>query len=42
MDGRRRWMDNVLIERLWRSLKHCGKEAPGGVTLPHQFIDPEQ
>lgn len=22
MDGRGRWMDNVMIERLWRSLKH--------------------
>jgi transposase InsO family protein len=22
MDGRSRWMDNVFIERLWRSLKH--------------------
>ena len=22
MDGRGRWMDNVSIERLWRSLKH--------------------
>jgi putative transposase len=22
MDGRRRWMDNLFIERLWRSLKH--------------------
>ena len=22
MDGRARWMDNVLIERLWRSLKY--------------------
>ena len=22
MDGRGRWMDNVLIERLWRSLKY--------------------
>jgi putative transposase len=21
MDGRGRWMDNVFIERLWRSLK---------------------
>ncbi len=21
-DGRGRWMDNVFIERLWRSLKH--------------------
>ncbi len=22
MDGRGRWMDNVMIERLWRSLKY--------------------
>ena len=22
MDGRGRWMDNVFIERLWRSVKH--------------------
>ena len=22
MDGRGRWLDNVFIERLWRSLKH--------------------
>ncbi len=22
MDGRGRWMDNVFVERLWRSLKH--------------------
>ena len=22
MDGRGRWMDNVLIERLWRSVKY--------------------
>ena len=22
MDGRGRWMNNVFIERLWRSLKH--------------------
>lgn len=22
LDGRSRWMDNVLIERLWRSLTH--------------------
>jgi putative transposase len=22
MDGKGRWMDNVFIERLWRSLKH--------------------
>ena len=39
MDGRGRWMDNVFIERLWRSLKHedvylkgyaDGLEARGG------------
>lgn len=23
MDGRGRWMDNVFIERLWRSLKYA-------------------
>jgi putative transposase len=22
MDGRGRWMDNVFIERLWRSMKY--------------------
>jgi len=22
MDGRRRWLDNVFIERLWRSVKY--------------------
>ena len=22
MDGKGRWMDNVFIERLWRSLKY--------------------
>jgi len=22
MDGKGRWMDNVFVERLWRSLKH--------------------
>jgi putative transposase len=22
MDGRRRWLDNVFVERLWRSVKH--------------------
>ena len=24
MDGKGRWMDNVFIERLWRSVKHGG------------------
>ncbi|MCP1975545.1 hypothetical protein AB7M56_000188 [Bradyrhizobium elkanii] len=41
MDGRGRWMDNVFIERLWRSLKHedidlkgyaDGREAKAGVA----------
>jgi len=40
MDGRGRWMDNVFIERLWRSLKHedvylkgyaDGREAKAGI-----------
>ena len=40
MDGRGRWMDNVFIERLWRSLKHedvylkgyaDGREASAGI-----------
>ena len=40
MDGRCRWMDNVFIERLWRSLKHediylkgyaDGREAHAGI-----------
>jgi putative transposase len=41
MDGRGRWMDNVFIERLWRSLKHedvylkgyaDGHDAKAGIT----------
>jgi putative transposase len=41
MDGRGRWMDNVFIERLWRSLKHedvylkgyaDGREAKLGIA----------
>jgi putative transposase len=40
MDGRGRWMDNVFIERLWRSLKYecvflnafeTGSEARAGI-----------
>ena len=40
MDGRGRWMDNVFIERLWRSLKYecvflnafeSGSEARAGI-----------
>jgi putative transposase len=41
MDGRGRWMDNVFIERLWRSLKYecvflnafeTGSEARMGIA----------
>jgi putative transposase len=41
MDGRGRWLDNVFIERLWRSLKHediylkgyaDGHEAKAGIA----------
>ena len=41
MDGRGRWMDNVFIERLWRSPKHecvylhafeTGSELRAGLT----------
>jgi|GraSoiStandDraft_50_1057286.scaffolds.fasta_scaffold276569_2 putative transposase len=41
MDGRGRWMDNVFIERLWRSLKHedvylkgysDGRDAVAGIA----------
>jgi len=49
MDGRGRWMDNVFIERLWRSLKHAdGREAHAGIAswfasyntgCPHQGRD---
>ena len=40
MDGRGRWMDNVFIERVWRSLKYedvylkgyaNGREAKAGI-----------
>jgi len=40
MDGKGRWMDNVFIERLWRSLKYecvylhafeTGSEARAGI-----------
>jgi putative transposase len=39
MDGRGRWMDNVFVERLWRTLKYecvylhafeTGSELPAG------------
>jgi putative transposase len=34
MDGRGRWMDNVFIERLWRSLKYEEIYLREHATLP--------
>ena len=48
MDGRGRWMDNVFIERLWRSLKHediylthyaDGHEATAGISAWIDFYN---
>ena len=48
MDGRGRWMDNVFIERLWRSLKYediylkgyaDGREARTGISLWMAFYN---
>jgi putative transposase len=48
MDGRGRWMDNVFIERLWRSLKHediylkgyaDGREANSGMAAWFVFYN---
>ena len=48
MDGRGRWMDNVFIERLWRSLKHediylkgyaDGREAHAGIASWFTFYN---
>ena len=48
MDGRGRWMDNVFIERLWRSLKHediylkgyaDGREAHPGIAAWINFYN---
>ncbi len=48
MDGRGRWMDNVFIERLWRSLKHedvylkgyaDGHEARAGIAAWVSFYN---
>ncbi len=48
MDGRGRWMDNVFIERLWRSLKHediylkgyaDGGEARAGIAAWFGFYN---
>ena len=34
MDGRGRWMDNVFIERLWRSVKYEEVYLKGYETIP--------
>jgi putative transposase len=48
MDGRGRWMDNVFIERVWRSLKHedvylkgyaDGREAQTGISEYFAFYN---
>jgi putative transposase len=48
MDGRGRWMDNVFIERLWRSLKYedvylkgyaDGGEAKAGISAYFAFYN---
>jgi len=48
MDGRGRWMDNVFIERLWRSLKYedvylkgyaDGREAKAGISAYFAFYN---
>jgi putative transposase len=48
MDGRGRWMDNVFIERLWRSLKYediylkdyaDGREARAGIAMWMAFYN---
>jgi transposase-like protein len=48
MDGRGRWMDNVFIERLWRSLKHedvylkgyaDGREVRHGIAAWVEFYN---
>ena len=51
MDGRGRWMDNVFIERLWRSLKHediylkayaDGREAKAGIAAWITFYNEQR
>jgi putative transposase len=48
MDGRGRWLDNVFVERLWRSLKYeevhlkayaNGREARAGITAWMAFYN---
>jgi len=48
MDGRGRWLDNVVVERLWRSLKYeevhlkadaDGREARAGIGAGIAFYN---
>ena len=51
MDGRGRWMDNIFIERLWRSLKYAcislnafetGSEARAGIRRWMRYYNAER
>jgi len=51
MDGKGRWMDNVFIERLWRSLKYecvylrgfeTGSEARRGLEAWMRYYNDER
>lgn len=51
MDGRGRWMDNVFIERLWRSMKHediylkgyaDGREAKASIAACMMFYNTQR
>ena len=51
MDGRGRWMDNVFIERVWRSLKYedvylkgyaDGREAKAGIGAYIAFYNEQR
>ena len=51
MDGRGRWMDNVFIERVWRSLKYedvylkgyaDGREAKAGIAAYFTFYNEQR
>ena len=40
MDGKGRWIDNVFIERRWRSVKYeDGRELKAGLTQTFEFYN---
>ena len=39
MDGRGRWMDNVFIERLWRSVKYEEVYLKGYESIPEARLE---